>query len=121
MSSNTKYLVTFEYRYHFLNGEGEERYHNNDIITVGIYDTVDIAILEGNKALDLLPDELFVKDRFSKNYLFGTPRTLVANLSSRCGVQFFAKISTLKFEDVVEKTDNILKLAKEYRLNKSQE
>ena len=93
-----KRLVTIELRY-------EDRPVNEDVggyttrtITIGIYDTLDEAIEQGNKAIELLSKYFEVRsdDYFVKNALFGMPRTLVSNCCYRTQqIAYFAKITTI--------------------------
>ena len=98
-----KRLVTIELRY-------EDRHVNEDVggyttrtITIGIYDTLDEAIEQGNKAIELLSKYFEVRsdDYFVKNALFGMPRTLVSNCCYRTQqITYFAKITPLYFDDL---------------------
>lgn len=98
-----KRLVTIELRY-------EDRPVNEDVggyttrtITIGIYDTLDEAIEQGNKAIELLSKYFEVRsdDYFVKNALFGMPRTLVSNFCYRTQqIAYFAKITPLHFDDL---------------------
>lgn len=98
-----KRLVTIELRY-------EDRPVNEDVggyttrtITIGIYDTLDEAIEQGNKAIELLSKYFEVRsdDYFVKNALFGMPRTLVSNCCYRNQqIAYFAKITPLHFDDL---------------------
>lgn len=98
-----KRLVTIELRY-------EDRPVNEDVggyttrtITIGIYDTLDEAIEQGNKAIELLSKYFEVRsdDYFVKNALFGMPRTLVSNCCYRTQqITYFAKITPLHFNDL---------------------
>lgn len=98
-----KRLVTIELRY-------EDRPVNEDVggyttrtITIGIYDTLDEAIEQGNKAIELLSKYFEVRsdDYFVKNALFDMPRTLVSNCCYRTQqIAYFAKITPLHFDDL---------------------
>mgnify|MGYP003427497216 FL=1 len=96
--NENKELLTVEFRYDDVNVMKSEVDYKNRTVTIGIYDSFDEAITEGNKALDKL--YAFIKfdssDRFVKNHLWGTPRRLVC--SHRYDV--FVKITQLKFEDI---------------------
>lgn len=98
-----KRLVTIELRY-------EDRPVNEDVggyttrtITIGIYDTLDEAIEQGNKAIEILSKYFEVRsdDYFDKNALFGMPRILVSNCCYRTQqIAYFAKITPLHFNDL---------------------
>lgn len=105
MKKTSKQLVTVELRY-------EDEPVNEDVggyktctITVGIYDTLDEAIEQGNKVIKLLSKYFEVRsdDYFVKNALFGAPRTLVSNCCYRTQqIAYFAKIIPLHFDDLEE-------------------
>ncbi len=100
-----KELLTIEFRY--TDKEGE--YHSKTI-TIGIYDTLEVAIEEGNKVLDVLSKTFEVRsdDKFMKNHLFGTPKRLVTNCSYPTkGIQYFAKITKLNHENVSDAIKDI--------------
>lgn len=98
-----KELLTIEFRYldkprneHFSGSESKE-------ITIGIFDTLEEAITEGNKALAVLAKTFEVRhnDKFQLNYIFGSPKTLVTNTCYPTnGIQYFAKITSLNFADL---------------------
>lgn len=88
----TKELVTIEFRYHDKpKGEHDSNYKSKTI-TIGVFDTIEEAIIEGNKALELLESKFKLhafpkgdkaaKERFSKNGgCFGNAKKLVTNLA----------------------------------------
>ena len=105
-----KEIVTVEFRYH-----KKEYGFTTKTLTIGVYDTLEEAIIEGNKALDKLSKflELKADDKFSTNGFLGRPNKLVVKRSE--GVECYAKIETLKFDDLTETIKKCLKSAKEYR------
>lgn len=117
-----KYLVTIEFRYTTKPKYEDERgNYKNKTITIGVFDSFDIAIAEGNKALEVLeanfklhkfPDGRNAnKDRFSKNSgCFGSAKNLISNLAYlKTPFDFYAKIDTLHYEDVNETIQSVLK------------
>ena len=81
-----RYLVTIEFRYTDAPKNEFEGVCKSKTITVGIYDTQNDAILNGNKALEKfekrfpLNPNWNVKERFSNNGgPFGEPKHLVTN------------------------------------------
>lgn len=120
----TKELLTVEFRYNSLNKYKDDYNSNSNTITVGIYDTVEEAIKEGNKVLNNIShyfdDNKFTKnkvERFSLNGIFGNPKRLVSDLGVRhtTGVQMFAKIETLKFDSVEDSLIQAIKNVSEYK------
>ena len=100
-----KELLTIEFRY----TDKDDEYRNRNI-TIGIYDTLDEAIKEGNKVIDTLSKTFEVRsdDKFKKVFLFGSPKRLVTNTCyARQGIQYFAQITKLTYDDVSETIDEI--------------
>lgn len=101
-----KELLTIELSHHDLAPE---------TITIGIYDTIDEAVKEGNKALELLSRYFEVRkgDFFKTKGLFGDPCRLVTNcFYPTSNVSYYARITRLKFEDLegaINNTFNQLK------------
>lgn len=112
-----KHLVTIEFRY-----VSKRKYSDGDnicvnkAITVGVFDTLDEAILRGNKQLEIFEKHFDLnpnwnkKKRFSKNGgCFGSANTLISDLGYlRCPFSFFAKITTLHYSDTEETIVEIL-------------
>lgn len=120
----TKELLTVELRYDSLNKYKEEQ-SNTETITVGVYDDLKTAIIEGNKILDKIAgywdDNKKTKnkmERFKESYLQGHPKRLVSDLSvtHNTGVRVFAKIEQLKFKDVEQTVKDSIKKARELKL-----
>ena len=104
-NQTTKELLTIEFRYHDrpkFEGDGETR---QKTITIGIFDTLEEAVKEGNKALEVLSKHFQVRpnDKFQEKctWNFGYPLRTVSNCCySTRGIQYFAKITPLKFDDL---------------------
>ncbi len=104
-----KQLLTVEFRY-----ERKSEDWHFETITIGIYDTIEEAVKEGNKILEHLSYYFKVKpdDKFEVNGLFGNPTTLVTNcLYPTNHIEYFAKITKLKFENLQEVINNIFNLS----------
>lgn len=100
-----KELLTIEFRYRDKPKGNYDGGTRSKTITIGIYDDLEEAISEGNKALDILTHSFEVRgdDTFQLNHLFGRPKRLVTNTCYPTkGIQFFAKIESLKFDDLQE-------------------
>lgn len=96
-----KELVTIELRY--TDNSSDEPNYKSRTITVGVFDTLEEAIEEGNKAIESMADKFEVRedDKFKKNFLWGSPKRLVTNTCYPTnGVQYFAKIERLSFDDL---------------------
>jgi len=60
--------------------------------------------------------EVRYDDKFKLKHLFGTPQRLVTNCCySTKGIQYFAKITSLVFDDLSETIDETFKAAKRYK------
>lgn len=116
-----KYLVTIEFRY--TSKREYQRGGNMRIdktITIGVFDDLDSACIEGNKMLEVLESKFKIhvypqgnevkRQRFSKNGFLGTPNTLVTNLAYlQTPFEFYAKITTLHYEDTAQAIEEVLK------------
>lgn len=101
----TQEILTVEFRYMDAPQDGLDLAdHRTEVVTIGIYDTLEEAIKEGNKTLGLLSKYFEVRhdDKFKKVHLFGSPKRLVTNTCySTKGIQYFAQIKQHKFSDLV--------------------
>jgi hypothetical protein len=116
----TKELLTIEFRYYDKPRGNWDSEHKTKTITIGVFDTLDEAIIEGNKALDILSKKFEVRagDKFKLKYLFNRPfhQRLVTNCCYPTnGIQFFAKIETLMFEDLTEAINVTFKAFDRYK------
>lgn len=99
----TKELLTVEFRYYDKPKGEYDSEHKTKVVTIGVFDTLDEAIIEGNKVLGILSDKFQVRegDKFQLNHLFGSPNRLVTNSCYPTkGIQYFAKIERLDFCDL---------------------
>lgn len=119
----TKELVTIEFRYRDKPKGEHDSGHPIKTITIGVYDTFEEAIIEGNKTLEVLEKHFKLntawnkKDRFGKNNgCFGTATRLVTNLAYlQTPFSFFAKIQKLTYSDVEETITEVLEANKRYK------
>lgn len=101
--NTTKELLQIEFRY---NDKPKGEYDGGTrtkTVTIGIYDTLEEAITEGNKALAILANSFEVRhdDVFKSHHLFGHPKRLVTNTCYPTnGIQYFASIRQLTFDDL---------------------
>ena len=106
-----KKLLTIEFRYN-IETENADYEYKNKTITIGIFDTIEETISKGNESLKILSKYFKMKsdDVFKLNHIFGHPTTLVSNTCYPTkGISYFASITTLKFDDLDETINNILR------------
>jgi hypothetical protein len=117
-----KELLTIEFRYRDKpRGEWDSE-HKTKTITIGVYDTLEEAVDAGNKTLQLLAKAFQVRadDRFKVKGLFGAPDRLVTNTCYPTkGIQYFAKIEKLVFEDLSAAIDDTFEAFKRYQAYKA--
>lgn len=119
----SKELLTIEFRYlDKPKGEWDSK-HQTKTITIGVFDTLEEAIVEGNKALEIFEKHFKLntawnkKDRFSKNGgCFGTANRLISPLAYlQTPFDFYAKITKLTYIDVEETILGVLEANKRYK------
>ena len=118
----TKELLTIEFRYHDVpKGEYDSEYKSKTI-TIGVFDTLEEAIVAGNKAMEVFEDYFKLnphynrKERFSKNGgCFGYPKRLITRLGYLYSpFEFYAKIEQLTYVDVDQTIIEVLEAGKRY-------
>ena len=113
----TKQLLTIEFRYSIKPKSDNDSMHKTKTVTIGVFDTFDEAIIEGNKQLEVLEKHFKLntnwnrKDRFSKSGgCFGSAKKLVTNLAYlQTPFDFYAKITELKYFDLEDTIVEVLK------------
>ena len=120
-----KELLTVEFRYHDRPdscGFGE---HPIKKITIGVFDTLKEAVEKGNEVLKTLSEkgfEIRSDDRFKVKGLFGLPERLVSNCCYPTkGIQYFAKITPLKFDDLDSMIQETFDAYERYKFYKTEE
>lgn len=103
----TKYLVDVELK---ASGIG---YPWGKTVVIGIYDTFEEAVKEGNKVLESLPKGFETNDRFEVKGRLHVPTRLVVKLDCPKGVQMFSHIQTLNFLDLKDAIKEVLDKKKE--------
>lgn len=113
-----KYLVTFEFRYTiYAKDDDSDNKYITKVNTIGVFDTVEEAISNGNKNLEVLENHFNLnpnynkRERFSKNGgCLGNAKFLISDLAYLVTpFRFFAKITPLHYEDTESTILNILK------------
>lgn len=119
-----KELLTIEFRYHDAPRGDWDGPSRNKIVTIGVFDTLEEAVKEGNEALKALSEHFQVRadDRFYIHGLSGKPNRLVTNVCyTTKGISYFAKITPLKFDDLaktIKETFQAYERFKQYKLKK---
>lgn len=119
-----KELLTIEFRYHDQPEDVINSVCRNKIITIGIFDTLEQAIEKGNKALEILSKHFQVRsdDKFQLHDLFGSPCRLVTNCCYPTnGIQYFAKITPLKFDDLSNTIKETFEAYRRYKFSKEED
>jgi hypothetical protein len=119
----TKELLTIEFRYRDVPKGDFDTVHQSKTITIGVYDTLEEAIAEGNKAMEVFEDYFKLnphynkKERFSTNGgCFGYPRRLITALGYlHTPFEFYAKIEKLTYADVTQTIIEVLEAGKRYK------
>ena len=112
----TKELLKIEFRYQD-EPDSIGSTHKTKTITIGIYDTLEEAVKEGNKCLEVLKEYFEVRgdDKFEVVGLFGDPTRLVTNCCySTKGIQYFASIVKQDYTSLSEFIKETFEARKRY-------
>ena len=113
-----KELLTIEFRYHAIPKDSEysDGYMEKKI-TIGVYDTLEEAVNEGNKTLSTLSSKFKFSYKFGlHNGIFGYPNRLVTDFYSHKGIEVFVKITPLHFEDVADVLNEVIESQNKYNI-----
>ena len=123
-----KFLLTIEFRYKEIPKSDIYSEYKSKKITIGVFDDFDTACVEGNKLmvnleskfpLHVFPNGRGVakKERFSKNGgCFGSKNSLITNSAYlKTPFEFYAKIDTLKMDNIEETIEGVVDSIKKYR------
>ncbi len=99
-----KQLLDIEFRYSKVPKSEYDSDCGSRTVTIGIYDSLEEAVKEGNNVLNKLKKWFKFNNCFKVHGLFGNPDRLVTNCFSDQKVQFFAHIRKLEFLDI----DNVI-------------
>lgn len=120
-----KELVTIEFRYTDKPNTEHDSGDRSKTVTIGIYDTLEEAIIEGNKTLGILAKTFEVRhdDKFGlHNSSFGTPKRLVTNTSYPTkNIQYFAQIIKLNICPIEFMINETFVARKRYEESKNKE
>lgn len=114
-------MVSIEFRYYDA-PKFNRSARKTHTVTVGIYDDLKQAVEAGNKALITLSDSFEVREVFKIKGLLGFPDKLVTNTCyAKTGIEFFAKITTLHFDDLPEAISETMQAVERYKAYKKRE
>ena len=113
-----KFLVSIEFRFGRIPETKYECDETSRRITVGIYDTMDKALEQGNKALDLIKEKLGVEpnfcDKLRENYYSYPLVVFYRHMGSP--FDLYVSVKTLKFDDIGSVVDDVIKACEEFRI-----
>lgn len=121
-----RYLVTFEFKYNDA-PIGNFSGYKDKTITIGVFNDFNDACHAGNEALMEMESQFKMhvfpsgaeakKERFSEDGgCFNTKKTLISNLAYlNTPFSFYAKITTLKHDDLKETIKNIIEAGERYK------
>lgn len=108
-----KYMVSIEFQYTTPEEEDESEYacHDfNKIVTIGVYDTMEEAIKNGNGIFPKLEFMFPLNPHYNKRERFSIYHTLISNIGYiRTPFSFFAKITPLDISDMEDTISDIMK------------
>lgn len=109
-----KELLTIEFRYHAIPTSEYASESESKKITIGVYDTLEDAIKEGNNVLKELSSRFKFCESFgTHNGVFGSATRLVCNFNGY--PQVFCKITQLKYDDIDEVLSEVFNSEMEYK------
>jgi len=119
-----KEILTVEFRYQDVPKDEYLVDYVTKRITIGIYDTLEEAVSVGNQVIQILAEKFKVRpedDNFKLVFLFGNPKRLVSNcFYPTRGIQFFANITPLKFDNLSDTIEEAFKAADRYEKYKKE-
>lgn len=111
----TKELLTIEFRYHVVPKSEYSCDDESKTITIGVYDTLEEAVKEGNKILKELSSKFNFRETFgTNNGVFGSATRLVCDCF-RKRPEVFCKITQLKYDDISKVMDEVFESEEKYR------
>lgn len=110
-----KELLTVEFRYHVIPKSEYASDFESKEVTIGVYETLDDAIKEGNNVLKELSSRFKFRESFgTHNGVFGSPTRLVCDCFNGYP-QVFCKITQLKYDDINKVVDVAFDNEEKYR------
>ena len=110
-----KELLTIEFRYHVIPKSEYASDFESKEVTIGVYDTLEDAVKEGNNVLKELSSRFKFRESFgTHNGLFGSAQRLVCDCFNGYP-QVFCKITQLKYDDICEVMNEAFDSDNKYR------
>jgi len=111
----TKELLTIRFRYHEVPKNLNACEYAEKTITIGVYDTLEEAVKEGNNVLKQLSSKFKFSEAFGiHNGVFGCDTRLVCDCFRGCP-EVFCKITQLKCDDICKVMDEVFESEEKYR------
>lgn len=105
-----KEMLSITFRYYDTLQDNSDTCYREKTITIGIYDSIEKAVDEGNKLLNQISNTFEIRkdDAFKVKGLFGKPTRLVSNCAYPTNlISYYAKITQLDFSDVLSTIKDI--------------
>lgn len=115
----TKYLVTIEFRYSDAPDSMDLTYRTKTI-TIGVYDTIEEAITNGNNSLMVFEEQFNLNTAWNRKERFTKTNRLISELAYlQTPFSFFAKIITLEYSSVEKEIENVVTATTRYKQYKN--
>ena len=110
-----KYLVTIEFRYSDV-PDAWDSTHRSKKFTIGVYDSIEDAIVNGNKQLEIFEKHFKLNTAWNRKERFSKDNKLISDLAYlQTPFQFFAKIDTLVYCNIEQELHNVMQAVKNYK------
>ena len=112
-----KYLVTIEFRYSDAPANDSEfaSTAKSTTVTIGVFDSLDVACVEGNKQLVVLESKFKLNPHYNRRERFTPSMRLITDLGYlQTPFSFFAKIDTMRYTEISDVVDSLLSSVKRY-------
>jgi len=110
-----KELLTIEFRYHVIPKSEYASDFESKEVTIGVYDTLEDAVKEGNNVLKELSSRFKFRESFgTHNGVFGSATRLVCDCFNGYP-QVFCKITQLKYDDMCKVMNEAFDSEDKYR------
>lgn len=110
-----KELLTIEFCYRTIPKSDYDSGRESKVVTIGVYDTLEDAIKEGNNVLKELSSKFKFCESFgTHNGAFGSATRLVSDCF-RGYPQVFCKITQLKYDDIRKVMNDVIDSEDKYK------
>ena len=116
-----KFLVTMEYTYRDVPDWSDTTYREK-IDTVGVFDSIEEAIEEGNKVLIELEKHFELNPNYNRKYRLSKNNRLISNLPYLVTpFTFFLKLKKLQYNNCKDSIREVLQCVENYKKYKEEE